>query len=184
MTNKPSPSPQRSAPTPAADPADLTGAGEAADTVDLAADGEAADSDTADLAEAGAEGRHPTVSVDIDSGDFWKAVRVAREEASRESDQPIPVYREYPYGEVSARGEAIYRDQILPRESPPKGVFVAIDIDSGDYEIHERDTTAMNRLVKRRPIAMTFLMRAGYPAAYKHTGIRPGKGRPLPVQHA
>ena len=30
-------------------------------------------------------------------------------------------------------------EQILPRiEPPPKGVFVVIDIDSGDYEIHER----------------------------------------------
>ena len=63
-----------------------------------------------------------------------------------------------------------------------KGAFVTID--SGDYEIHERDITAMNQLIKRRPIAMAFLMRVGYPAAYRHTGIRPGNSRPSPAPRA
>lgn len=47
--------------------------------------------------------------------------------------------RDYQRGEVTARGDAIYRDQILPRLEPmPKGTFVVIDIESGDYEIDGR----------------------------------------------
>ena len=131
------------------------------------------------------EGEHPALTVDIDSEDFLTALNEAREEANRKSDQPIPAYREYPPGEVSARAKAIYQEQILPRiEPPPKGVFVVIDIDSGDYEIHERDITAGLRLMKRRPTAMTFLMRVGFPAAYRHTGIRPSKHRPIPAPRA
>ena len=47
---------------------------------------------------------------------------------------------------MSARAKAIYRDRILPRIEPPaERGFVAIDIDTADYEIHERDITAMKR---------------------------------------
>ena len=177
MTDKPNLSTKRPNPTldPAADPA----AGRArADTVEAAVGVAAGD--------VGAEYRHPPLDVDIDSEDFLTALSEAREEASRKSDQPIPAYREYPPGEVSARGKAIYRKRILPSiEPPPKGVFVAIDIDSGDYEIHERYITALMRLIKRRPTAMTFTLRVGYPTAHRHTGIRrPGKSRRIPAQRA
>ena len=44
--------------------------------------------------------------------------------------------RGYVPGDIAARGEAIYREQIQPQvESVPKGSFVVIDIESGDYEI-------------------------------------------------
>ena len=184
MTDKPNSFPQRPGPTHHADTAEAETTD--AETVDyvvgLTADGGLFNAEAADVV---AECQHPALTPDIDSEDFSTALREAREEANRKSDQPIPAYREYPPGEVSARAKAIYRDRILPRiEPPPKGVFVAIDIDSGDYEIHERDITAMKRLIKRRPIAMTFLMRVGYPAAYRHTGIRPSKRRPIPAQRA
>ena len=187
MTDKPTPSLQRLGSMPEADAAVEAGAAADPAEAETAADAEAAAAETAAAGAAGveADGGYPALGVDIDSEDFLTVLREVREEANRKSDQPIPAYREYPPGEVSTRAKAIYRDQILPSiEPPPKGVFVAIDIDSGDYEIHERDVTAMRRLIRRRPVAMTFLMRVGYPAAHRHTGIRPGKGRPILAQRA
>ena len=59
----------------------------------------------------------------------------------------------------------------IATDSFTEGACVAIDIDSGDYEIHERDITAMNRLIKRCPIAVTFLSRVGCPAGIQtHRG--------------
>ena len=81
---------------------------------------------------------------------------------------------DYPPRGNGRQGDAIYRDQILPEiEPPPKGTFVVIDIESGDYEIDERDLTATLRLLKRRPAAMTYAVRVGYRAPYRHTGILP-----------
>ena len=48
--------------------------------------------------------------------------------------------RAYGPGEVAARGEAIYRDLVGSQIEPlEKGMFVVIDVESGDYEIDERD---------------------------------------------
>ena len=88
--------------------------------------------------------------------------------------------RDYQRGEVTARGDAIYRDQILPRLEPMlKGTFVVIDIESGDYEIDGRDAAATRRLLQRRPSAVTHAVRVGYRAAYRHTG-----GFRIPDHHA
>ena len=73
--------------------------------------------------------------------------------------------RDYQPGEVTARGDAIYRDQILPRPEPmPKGTFVVIDIESGDYEIDGRDAAATKRLLQRRPSAVTHAGASGLPS--------------------
>ena len=91
--------------------------------------------------------------------------------ARREAERSVGACRDYTSDEVAARGDAIYRDQILPEiEPPPKGTFVVIDIESGDYEIDERDLTATLKLLKRRPAAMTYAVRVGYRAPYRHTG--------------
>ena len=75
--------------------------------------------------------------------------------------------------ELQSRGEAIYRDRIRhlvePRE---KGKFVVIDIYSGDYELGERDADASARLLKRRPDAMTWAVRVGYPTPYTWTRLQ------------
>ena len=111
-----------------------------------------------------------------DSEDIVTALYRAR----REAERSVGARRDYTSDEVAARGDAIYRDQILPEiEPPPKGTFVVIDIESGDYEIDERDLTATLRLLERRPAAMTYAVRVGYRAPYKYTGILP-----IPAQHA
>ena len=47
------------------------------------------------------------------------------------------------------------------------GKFVAIDVETGDYEIDEDDYAAVARLRSRKPAADIWLMRAGYPTTYR-----------------
>jgi len=53
-----------------------------------------------------------------------------------------------------------------------KGKFVVIDIYSGDYEIDERDADASVRLLNRRPDALTWAVRVGYPTPYTWTRLQ------------
>ena len=77
----------------------------------------------------------------------------------------------YQPGEIAARAETIYRDQIRPLiETVRKGSFVVIDVDTGDYEIGAGDATATRRLLDRRPNAVTYGIRVGHRAAYSHVG--------------
>ena len=79
--------------------------------------------------------------------------------------------RAYEPGEITARGEAIYRERIQPRVgSVEKGNFVVIDIETGDYEIDTGDAAATRRLLDRRPAAVTYGVRVGHRAAYRHVG--------------
>ena len=81
------------------------------------------------------------------------------------------VNRDYEPGDIAARGEAIYREQIQPQvESAAKGSFVVIDIVSGDYEVGAGDASATRRLLDRRPEAVTYGVRVGHRAAYSHVG--------------
>jgi hypothetical protein len=80
--------------------------------------------------------------------------------------------------EFARRGQEIYDRAVksqLHAEDLDK--FVAIDIESGDYEIDRDDFTAMERLRARRSDAQIWLMRAGRPTAYR-IGWRPAPGEP------
>ena len=69
--------------------------------------------------------------------------------------------------DISSRGQDIYRNRIRSLVEPGgKGKFVVIDVDSGDYEVDDRDADATARLLQRRPGAMTWAVRVGYPAPY------------------
>lgn len=74
--------------------------------------------------------------------------------------------------EVARLGQEIYDRCVRPRLTPEDdGRFVAIDIATEEYEIDADDYTAVMRLRGRIPNAEMWLMRAGYPAAYK-LGLR------------
>lgn len=51
-----------------------------------------------------------------------------------------------------------------------EGKFLAIDIDTGDFALHRDDYQATEILSRRRPDASMWLMRVGYPAAYRIGG--------------
>ena len=77
----------------------------------------------------------------------------------------------YGPGEITTLGEAIYREQVQPQVGPvEKGKFVVIDVETGDFEVDLYDAAATRRLLKRRPDAVTYGVRVGYRAAYRHAG--------------
>jgi hypothetical protein len=63
----------------------------------------------------------------------------------------------------AARGDAIYSSRIEPHlKASDKGKFVAIDIETGEYELAADELTACQRLRARIPQAQTWLVRVGY----------------------
>ena len=70
--------------------------------------------------------------------------------------------------EFALRGQEIYEREIRPRVKPgDEGKFVAIDIESGLFEMDADDYTATERLLTKRPEAQIWLQRVGHSAAYR-----------------
>lgn len=83
-------------------------------------------------------------------------------------------YAKYTPEEVASRGEAIYDQEIRHDVEPEQeGKFLVLDVETGEYEIDEDDLTATKRLLARRPEAVLYGLRIGYPAAY-HLGGETG----------
>jgi len=77
-------------------------------------------------------------------------------------------YADYANGEIVARGEALYREMFKSRvENEHHGKFLVMDVESGDYEIADEDYDATMRILARRPNAVLYGVRIGYPAAYR-----------------
>ena len=74
--------------------------------------------------------------------------------------------------EIIDLGEKIYEEQIRDKVEPHlKGMMVVIDVNSGDYEIDVEDAKASLRLLKRRPDAVIYGVRAGYKAVVSLGGF-------------
>ncbi len=70
--------------------------------------------------------------------------------------------------ELASLGGDIFDRQVRPALRPEDdGKFVAIDVETGDYEIDADDYAAVMRLRARKPAAEIWLMRAGFRAAYR-----------------
>ena len=68
----------------------------------------------------------------------------------------------YSMEEFARRGHEIYERDIKPRlQAKDHGKFVAIDIESGEYEIGDGELEACHRLQARIPQAQTWLGRVG-----------------------
>lgn len=68
----------------------------------------------------------------------------------------------YSKEEAARRGNAIYEGDVRARLSPEDdGKFVAIDIETGGYEIDPDELVACDRLRARIPEAQVWLVRAG-----------------------
>jgi len=75
--------------------------------------------------------------------------------------------------ELAGLGENIFDRHVRPALRPEDdGKFVAIDVESGDYEIDDDDYAAVARLRSRKPAADVWLMRAGYPTTYRMGVVR------------
>lgn len=88
--------------------------------------------------------------------------------------------------EVTRRGGEIYERIVRPKvESEPGGAndgrFVALDVESGDYEVADEALPATARLRKRRPDAVFYLTRVGRPSAFRmrrRSGGSPAAAKP------
>lgn len=75
--------------------------------------------------------------------------------------------------ELSKLGQAIYDLKVRPNLKPEDhGKFVAVDVESGDFDIDDDDYTAIMRLRARRPDADIWLMRAGFLTTCRIGGLR------------
>ena len=73
--------------------------------------------------------------------------------------------------ELAGLGGAIFDQTVRPALRPDvDGTFVAVDVETGEYEIDADDYAAVARLRSRQPEADVWLMRAGYPTTYKDGG--------------
>lgn len=74
----------------------------------------------------------------------------------------------YSKEEHAQRGNEIYERQVRPQvEKGNKGKIVAIDIETGAFELAEDALTASYRLLARHPNAQTWFVRVGYPAVHR-----------------
>ena len=79
--------------------------------------------------------------------------------------------------DVSTVGRDLYHHRVRREAALQKGDFVVIDITTGDYEVGDLEAEARNRLRERRPEAITWIERVGYPTPYKMTPRLRSRGR-------
>jgi hypothetical protein len=78
----------------------------------------------------------------------------------------------YSKEEFAQRGDALYESQIRSQvEEGNHGKIVAIDIETGAFEVAEDIVTASAHLLTRVPDAQTWFIRIGHHAVY-HFGAR------------
>jgi hypothetical protein len=81
--------------------------------------------------------------------------------------------------EHARRGTAIYEQQVRPQvEAGNQGKIVAIDVETGAFEVADDTLTASNRLLARCPDAQIWCVRVG------RRGVHRFGLRPLSVGHA
>ena len=80
----------------------------------------------------------------------------------------------YPKEEFARRGNEIYNRDIrsLVDTEENKGKFVAIDIETGAWEMDTVALTACERLISRLPDCQTWLVRIGFPYVHRMGGPR------------
>lgn len=79
----------------------------------------------------------------------------------------------YSKEEFARRGTEIYEQQVRPQvEEGNQGKIVAIDIETGAFEVAEDTLTASERLLTHYPEAQTWCVRIGHRGVHRF-GLRP-----------
>jgi hypothetical protein len=85
-----------------------------------------------------------------------------------------PRERKYPLDEFARRGEEIYQQKVRSLvEEDNRGKIVAIDVDSGAFEVGDDLLSADNPLLERFPDAQIWYVRIGYPAVDRFSYVPP-----------
>ena len=83
----------------------------------------------------------------------------------------------YSKEEFARRGDEIYNRDIRPLvEADNQGQFVALDIETGAWEMDSDALTACERLIARIPDCQTWLVRVGFPYLHRIGGPRRALG--------
>ena len=80
--------------------------------------------------------------------------------------------------EHARRGTEIYDQQVRPKiEVGNHGKIVAIDVDTGDFEVADQTLLASERLLARRPGAQIWCVRIGHRGVHRFglRSIAPGE---------
>ena len=71
------------------------------------------------------------------------------------------------------RAADLYERVVKPKlKAEDDGKFVAVDANTGEFEVDEDDYLVVESLLARLPDADIWLKRAGHPTAYEHFGVR------------
>jgi hypothetical protein len=75
----------------------------------------------------------------------------------------------YSKEEFARRGNEIYESQVRPQidEESDRGKIVAIDIETGMFELAKDTITASNRLLDRNPDAQIWRVRIGHKGVHR-----------------
>ena len=74
----------------------------------------------------------------------------------------------YSKEEFAQRGDLIYQTQIRPQvEADNHGKIVAIDIETGDFEVDNSPMLAVDKLYERKPNAQPWVIRIGHRAVFR-----------------
>lgn len=82
--------------------------------------------------------------------------------------------RRYSKDVVARMGNEIYEDKIRPLvEDGNEGKIVAIDVESGDYEMSEdrNEIDCVHRLLDKNPEAQIWLVRIGHDSVYRRSWL-------------
>ena len=81
------------------------------------------------------------------------------------------VKRRYSKEEFARRGDALYEKDVLPKLAAKDiGKFLAIDIETGEYEIAADEMKAGDKLLARLPEAQIWMVRIGYASTHSFGG--------------
>lgn len=71
---------------------------------------------------------------------------------------------QYSSGEVAEKGQVLFEREIHPSlDASAHGKFLALDVETGDYEIDKDELAAVKRARARRPEAPLYLLRIWIP---------------------
>ena len=85
--------------------------------------------------------------------------------------------RPYDKDEIARRGKDLYERRVrgkVEANAPTEGRFLAIDVESGDYEVADDALGAGAGLRLRKPEAVVYLMRVGRSDELPRTAFRLG----------
>jgi hypothetical protein len=102
---------------------------------------------------------------------FWKdrSSKLKLQYSSRSEGNPMVVRQpRYSKEEFALRGDEIYELQVRSQvEEGNHGKIVAIDIETGAFEVADTSMAAVDRLYEREPDAQPWVIRIGHRAVFR-----------------